>query len=90
MFFYMYVLQSKVNGRFYIGYTDNIKKRLEKHNNGEVYWTSRYKPWEVIYFEGYRSKLDAMKREKKLKRFAKGFAQLKGRLSDYLSSKGEG
>ncbi len=86
MFYYLYVLYSTNHKRFYVGCTENLKNRLEQHNQGETYWTKRYKPWTLLYFEGYRSKLDAMKREKQLKRFAKGFAQLKTRLSDTLKS----
>ena len=84
MFFYVYILQSVKEKRLYIGFTHNLKERLEKHNQGEVYWTKRYMPWRIMYFEGYRSKEDALEREKKLKRFAKGFAQLKGRIKNSL------
>ena len=80
MFFYTYLLQSVHSGKFYIGFTDNLKVRLEKHNRGEVYWTKRFMPWRLIYFEGCLSKEDALMREKQLKRFAKGFSQLKRRL----------
>ncbi len=84
MFFYTYILQSQKNSQFYIGFTDNLSRRLEKHNHGEVYWTKRAIPWKLIYFEGYLSKIDALNREKQLKRFAKGFAQLRGRLRETL------
>lgn len=80
MFFYVYLLKSINYDHFYIGFTNDLKTRVEKHNRGEVYWTKRMKPWKLIYFEGYLSKEDALKREKQLKRFAKGFAQLKRRL----------
>jgi len=39
---------------------------------------------ELIYFEGYKSKRDALIREKRLKQFKKGYASLKRRLSDSL------
>ncbi len=84
MFFYVYLLKSLITNHFYIGFTDNLEIRLEKHNRGLVYWTKRYKPWQIIYYEAYRSKSDALLREKQLKRFAKGFAQLKRRLSGTL------
>ena len=69
-----------VNSHFYVGFTDDLKSRIEKHNRGEVYWTKRHKPWLLIYFEGYLSKKDALNRERQLKRFVEGFAQLKRRL----------
>ncbi len=61
-----------------------MTKRLEKHNQGKVYWTKRSGPWQLVYFEGYRAKEDTLRREKQLRRFAKGFAQLKGRLWETL------
>ncbi len=88
MFYYTYILRSTKYNRFYIGFTEDLKMRLNIHNRGEAYWTKRYSPWRLIYFEGYRSKEDALRRERQLKRFAKGFAQLKRRLSDTLKLQG--
>lgn len=84
MFFYTYLLKSEKENKFYLGFTDDLDKRLEKHNNGEVYWTKRYKPWKMIYYEAYLSREDALNRERQLKRFAKGFAQLKRRLMNTI------
>ena len=44
----------------------------------------------LIYCEVYKSKKDALIREKRLKKFAKGYASLKGRLKYSLMTKGEG
>jgi len=38
MFFYVYLLKSIVAGRFYVGFTNDLRSRLEKHNSGKVYW----------------------------------------------------
>ncbi len=84
MFFYTYLLRSEISGEFYIGFTDNLDERLEKHNQGKAYWTKRAEPWSLVYYEAYLSKSDALNREKQLKRFAKGFAQLKRRLQNTL------
>ena len=84
MFFHVYILKSEKDNRFYIGFSDDLEKRLEKHNQGKAYWTKRHKPWKLIYYESYLSKIDALNREKQLKRFAKGFAQLKRRLQNTL------
>ena len=46
--------------------------------------TKNLKPMELIYFEGYKSKKDALIREKRLKQFKKGYASLKRRLSESL------
>lgn len=77
--FYVYILKSKENDRFYIGFTNNLKERIKKHNRGEVYWTKRYMPWKLVYYEAYTSRQDALERERQLKRFAKAFGQLKRR-----------
>lgn len=78
--FFVYVLRSEKDKGFYIGFADDLKKRLKKHSEGEVQSTKHRKPMELIYCEVYKSKKDALIRERRLKRFAKGFASLKGRL----------
>ena len=65
--YYVYVLQSSKNKDIYIGFTENLKIRFRLHNAGKVRSTKAYKPWNLIYYEAYRSKKDATKREKQLK-----------------------
>ncbi len=65
---------------FYIGFAEDLKKRIEKHNQGLVQTTRNMRPLELLYCEIYKSKKDALLREKRLKQFAKGFASLKSRL----------
>ena len=57
-------------------------------NKGMIQSTKNIKPMELIYFEGYKSKRDALIREKRLKQFAKGFSSLKSRLSNFLMLEG--
>ena len=64
---YTYILKSVKFIKYYTGYTDNLENRLEKHNNGKSLYSSRYKPWRIIYFEEFASKNDAIKREKYFK-----------------------
>lgn len=82
--FYTYVLQSKKDKSFYIGFAVDLRDRMLKHNRGEVKSTKNIRPLELIYYEAYKSKKDALYREEQLKRFAKGFYQLKGRLKNSL------
>lgn len=43
---YVYLLQSIANPeRFYVGQTDDLRARIKSHNAGQVYHTSKYKPW---------------------------------------------
>jgi putative endonuclease len=66
--FYVYLLKSlKYKYQMYVGYTDNLKVRFNKHNKGLVKSTKPYLPWELIFYEAYKSKIDAKRREKYLK-----------------------
>jgi putative endonuclease len=65
--YYVYILKSKIADRYYIGSTQNLKRRLEEHNNRKKRWTSRFQPWEVIHSEEYDNRTEAVIREKRLK-----------------------
>ncbi|MFA6526783.1 MAG: GIY-YIG nuclease family protein [Candidatus Buchananbacteria bacterium] len=80
MFYYIYVLKSSKDGNLYVGYTENLKSRLEQHNNGLVDSTKTRRPFSLIYFEGCLNKSDAINREKQLKT-GFGRAYLKRRIS---------
>ncbi|NQU77343.1 GIY-YIG nuclease family protein [Candidatus Falkowbacteria bacterium] len=82
--FYVYFLRSRIKpDQCYIGYTTDLKKRLKRHNNKEVLSTKPYAPWEIIFYEAYKSKKDAKRREKYLKT-TKGRKGLKLMLRDSL------
>ena len=66
-FYYTYVLMSVKDNNFYIGYTDNLDKRLKKHNSGLVRATKARLPLKLVYFEACLNKYGAIKREKVLK-----------------------
>lgn len=80
--FYVYLLRSKKDGSIYIGCTSSLHKRLREHKEGKVYTTRKMLPVELMYFEAYKSKKDAFKREKKLKYYGSGLRNLKLRLQD--------
>ncbi|MBI3888050.1 GIY-YIG nuclease family protein [Candidatus Microgenomates bacterium] len=67
----VYILVSLINGKYYIGCTDNFGNRIKKHNSGQVFWTKRYKPWALIYSEEYKTLSDGRIREKQLKSWHK-------------------
>ena len=66
-FFYTYVLKSLKDGELYTGWTDDLKRRVEDHNKGEVVSTVSRMPLKLIYYEACLSKESAIKREKSLK-----------------------
>lgn len=83
-YYYVYVLQSVVDGKFYTGYTSDLKRRLEEHNSGISTSTKWRRPLKLIYFEGSLNIKDAMKREKYLKT-TYGKRYIKSRLINFLS-----
>jgi putative endonuclease len=65
--FYTYIIQSEKNGRYYIGHTENLSLRLERHNAGMVKSTKNKGPWVLKYFEKLETKLEANQRELAIK-----------------------
>ena len=85
--FYTYILQSKKNGLWYTGSTNDLRKRLKQHNDGKSIYTNKFKPWDVIYYEACNNKSDARSRELFLKT-GMGKRYLKNRLRGFLSLTG--
>ncbi|MCA9381877.1 GIY-YIG nuclease family protein [Candidatus Dojkabacteria bacterium] len=77
--FYTYVLYSYTDHKLYIGYTNDLQKRLNKHNRGLVKATRNRIPLKLIYYEACLSEINAISREKQLKT-GFGRAYLKRRL----------
>ena len=67
MMWYIYIIYSEKLDRYYVGYTDNLSWRLERHNLGWGRFTKGGIPWELIYFEKYQTKQEALKREREIK-----------------------
>ena len=65
--YWVYILKSRDYQKSYIGYTDNVERRLQEHNSGRTAFTKKYKPWEVIHRESFTNITDAIQREKFLK-----------------------
>ena len=82
--YYVYILQSTKDLKFYIGLTSNLTLRIRQHKAGKVKSTSRRLPIKLIYFECYLLKLDAERNEKYYKT-TKGREDLRKKLKDYLS-----
>ena len=88
MYYYIYLLQSKKDKRQYTGFTVDLRKRLSEHNEGKYEsWTKGRGPFELIYFEGCKSKTDAKNREIYLKT-GMGKRYLKNRLKRFLALTG--
>lgn len=63
----VYILRSKKDATLYVGYSSDVKKRVEEHQKGRVFTTRNKRPLEVIYCELYKNRKDAMHREKYFK-----------------------
>ena len=67
--YYVYVLQSEKDNKFYVGFTKDLKLRVEQHNKGQVESTKDRRPLKLIYYEACLSQKDATRREKYLKTY---------------------
>ncbi len=84
MFYYVYVLKSLKDNKFYTGYTENLKLRFEEHQKGYVLSTKDRRPFKLVYYESCLDKKDAIHREKYLKTYL-GKMFIKNRLKSYLT-----
>jgi len=69
--YYVYLLRSVKDGKFYTGYTANLRNRLARHNGGRVRSTKRRRPLELVYWESFETRAEVMRREKKIKTFGR-------------------
>lgn len=83
--YYVYLLENQGDKSWYIGFTANLKERIEQHQLGYGARTTQRKPgWKLIYSEIYINKEDATGREKFLKS-GSGRKYLKKQLNHYFS-----
>ncbi len=81
--YFVYVLMSDKDKKFYIGFSENVERRIKDHNSSKVPNTKNRKPFKLIYYEGHLSEEDARRRERYLKT-AKGKTTLKRTLKHSL------
>jgi len=78
--YYVYIIKSLRDGKLYIGYTNDLRSRFKKHQEGKVVSTKYRRPFVLVYYEAYMSEEDAKEREKQLKHFGKSYSQLKRKI----------
>jgi putative endonuclease len=66
--FYMYIVYSLKLDKFYIGSTNNLERRLQDHNRGKTAFAKQGMPWELKYYEEFKSKTEAYNRELEVKK----------------------
>lgn len=66
-FYYVYVLESLKDGKKYVGFTLDLRKRFAEHNSGKSFSTKSRRPFKLIYYEACLEEDDAKRREHYLK-----------------------
>jgi putative endonuclease len=72
--YFVYILKSVAHNRYYVGYSNDPRERLRKHNNGSNISTKSYRPWVIVYAESFQDKKTAWLREQQIKRYKGGEA----------------
>lgn len=85
---YVYLLKSRKDGKFYIGWTTSILRRLVEHQDGLSEFTQRTRPWQLIGFEAYDTAQAAKMRERSLKRNPRMQVLFKKRMLNRTASGG--
>lgn len=85
-FYYVYVLHSSSKNFIYVGYSEDLKQRIETHNKGRNLSTKAYIPLELIHYEAYKNMKDAKRRELYLKS-NRGRTTLMTMLKEYFEEK---
>ena len=79
MYFVYFIKSLKNPTKTYIGFTNNIEQRLEKHNSGASIYTSDFRPWKLVTYVAFESEQKALDFEKYVK-VGSGYAFAKKRL----------
>ena len=79
---YVYVLKNKNSRLLYVGYTNNLSRRLQEHK------TDKWKNYNFVYCEVYVNEFDAKRREQMLKNYGSGLGHIRKRLKETLKDSG--
>ena len=66
--YYVYIIQSELDGSYYTGSTRDLNERLQRHNEGRSVYAKTKRPWHLVYSEEYPDRSSAVKRENQIKR----------------------
>jgi putative endonuclease len=67
MKYFVYIIESLKDGSYYIGSTQNLTERMERHNQGRSTYTKAKKPWKLVFSEEHSDRSKAIIREKEIK-----------------------
>ena len=69
--YYVYILQSELDGSYYIGSTQDLGERLQRHNEGRSKYTKSKRPWRLAYSEEFETRSASTNRERNIKSWKK-------------------
>ena len=67
MKYFVYIIESLKDGTYYVGSTQNLTERMDRHNQGRSVYTKSKKPWKLVFSEGHLDRSRAIIREKEIK-----------------------
>ena len=67
MAFHVYIIESLKDGTYYVGSTQNLTERLERHNQGRSNYAKAKRPWKLRYSEKHPDRSSASIRENEIK-----------------------
>ncbi len=68
LMYFTYIIKSESDGSFYIGQCKNLHERIQRHNNSHSKSTKSKVPWQLVYYESYKTRVEAVKRELTIKK----------------------
>ena len=83
--YYVYVIVDKASGKRYLGFSSNLRKRVAQHNSSNGAEYTKGGCWNLVYYEAFLNKTEAIKREKKLKQDGRSKYQLFARIQSSLA-----
>ena len=81
------MIRSEKDSKLYIGFTNDLRRRLKEHNDKKNFSTRSRVPFDLVYYEAYQSEEDARRREQNLKLRANALSQLKRRIKNSLEAR---
>jgi putative endonuclease len=69
--YFVYIIESERNGRYYSGQTENLEGRIKVHNMGRNLSTKAYIPWKLKWYKEFETRSEAVKMEKRIKAIKK-------------------
>ena len=84
--YYAYIIKSRKNHRFYVGSTQNVKKRIKQHEQGQTKILKSQGSFDIVHVEEFATRVEAFRRERQIKSYKGGNAFRKLLTQDLLGT----